>query len=250
MSDKINSVEAQRVRYDKEAVAHEKHHAHELNQKYRDLFIREKIFDFDLSDRQVLDGMCASGIETGFLLARGAQVTGLDISGNNIALYQAKWNRPSHVASIHETQLPAGSFDMVYIFGGLHHVIPLLDETMGEMHRVLKPGGRFVFVEPNKDTVINRLRQLWYKSDARFQPDEQALSYPALSAKYLALGFAEEKVIYGGNFAYLLIAQSLILGIPGGVKQAIYRFLFALERSIGQAGFIPKLFFAARWRKL
>lgn len=249
MNEKLNSVEAQRIRYDREAVSHEKHHAHELNQRYRDQFIRDQILDIDLAGKEVLDGMCASGIETGYLLSRQARVTGLDISGNNIALYQTKWGRPSHVASIHETGLADNTFDLVYIFGGLHHVIPLLDETMREMHRIVRPGGYLVFVEPNRDTFVNKFRELWYKTDKRFQAEERALSYPALAAQYLPYGFAADKVIYGGNVAYLLIAQSLILGIPGVVKTAIYRLLFAFERTVGSTGLAPKLFFAARWRK-
>lgn len=250
MNEKLYSVEAQRIRYDREAVSHEKHHAHELNQRYRDQFIRDQILDIDLAGKEVLDGMCASGIETGYLLSRGAKVTGLDISGNNIALYQAKWGCPSHVASIHATGLPDNAFDVVYIFGGLHHVIPLLDETIQEMHRLLRPGGFLIFVEPNRDTFVNKFRELWYKSDKRFQAEERALSYPELAAKYLRQGFTVDKVIYGGNVAYLLIAQSLILGIPGIVKTAIYRLLFAFERTIGATRMAPKLFFAARWRKV
>lgn len=250
MNDKLNSVEAQRLRYDKEASAYEKHHGHELNQKYRDLFIREKILDFDLNGKEVLDGMCASGIETGFLLSRGARVTGLDISGNNIALYKSKWGCQSHVSSIHETGLRVEAFDVVYIFGGLHHIIPLLDETIREIHRILKPGGYFVFVEPNKDTFANKFRELWYKADSRFQADEKALSYPAIADKYLGKLFVGDKVFYGGNIAYLLIAQSLILGIPEAVKMALFRLLFFIERTIGATNMLPKLFFAARWKKL
>jgi SAM-dependent methyltransferase len=250
MNDKLSSVEAQRRRYDKEARPYEKHHGHELNQKYRDAFIRKKIFDFDLQGKTVLDGMCASGIETGYLLSHGAQVTGLDISGNNIALYQEKWGCAAHVASIHHTGLPSASFDVVYIFGGLHHVIPLLDETMYEVHRLLKPGGSFVFVEPNKDTFANKFRELWYKADRRFQTEERAISYPELAGKYLGQLFTEDKVIYGGNLAYLPIGQSLILGIPVFIKRALFRLLFFLERTVGSTRVAPKLFFAARWTKL
>jgi len=250
MNNKLISVEAQRIRYDKEAGVYEKHHGNELNQKYRDLFIREKILDFDLKGKEVLDGMCASGIETGFLLSRGALVTGLDISGNNIALYKSKWSCTSHVASIHQTGLPNETFDVVYIFGGLHHVIPLLNETMHEIHRILKPGGYFVFVEPNKDTFANKFRELWYKADSRFQADEQALSYPELANTYLGKLFVDDKTIYGGNIAYLLIAQSLILGIPEVIKLLMFRVLFFIEQTIGATNLLPKLFFAARWKKL
>jgi SAM-dependent methyltransferase len=183
MNEKLNSVEAQRIRYDREAVSHEKHHAHELNQRYRDQFIRDQILDIDLAGKEVLDGMCASGIETGYLLSRQARVTGLDISGNNIALYQTKWGCPSHVASIHETGLPDNTFDWS-IFSAACTTSSPADETMREMHRIVRPGGYLVFVEPNRDTFVNKFRELWYKTDKRFQAEERALSYPALAAQY------------------------------------------------------------------
>lgn len=250
MGGKLNSAEAQRLRYDKEASTHEKHHGHELNQKYRDHFIREKIFDFDLDGKNILDGMCASGIETGFLLSRGAHVTGLDISKNNIVLYELKWGCASHVASIHDTGLPSEAFEVVYIFGGLHHVIPLLDETIREVHRVLRPGGYFVFVEPNRESFANIFRDLWYRVDRWFQDDEQAISYPDLAKRYLGNIFVEDKIIYGGNIAYLFIAQSLILGLSDAMKRVIFRPLFFIEDTIGSAGIAPKLFFAGRWKKI
>ena len=34
---------------------------------------------------------------------------------------------------------------MQYICGGLHHVLPLLRETISEIYRILKPGDIFIF---------------------------------------------------------------------------------------------------------
>jgi len=249
MKNKIESVEAQRTRYDIEASFYEEHHGHELNQLYRDVFVRNLVFDFDMKGKTVLDGMCASGIETGFLLSRGALVTGLDISPKNIDIYK-KWGCPSYLSSIHQTDFPNKSFDVVYIFGGLHHVFPLLDETLREVHRILKPGGVFVFVEPNKDTFVNKFREIWYKMDNRFQDDEQSISYTTLVNRYCGSLFSEDAVYYGGNIAYILIEQSLILRTPKCIKELIYPIVFFLERTIGAVGIAPKLFFAARWKKI
>ena len=46
--------------------------------------------------------------------------------------------------SIHNTKFLDNTFDAIYICGGLHHVLPLLNETMNEIHRILKPGGLFI----------------------------------------------------------------------------------------------------------
>ena len=243
----FDSIAAQKNRYDKEAEAYDRHHGDNLNQLYRDKFIRERLFDFDMSGRVVLDAMCASGIETGFLLSRGANVVGLDVSDENIRIYKEKWSCLSRVASVHETEFDDASFDGVYIFGGLHHVLPIIDVVMAEVFRILKPGGFFIFVEPNRDSVFDLARRVWYRLDKRFQSDEQAISYRTLKDKYLAIGFSEDKVIYGGGVAYLLIAQSLIMGVPAGLKALIYKPLFWLERLLGGAG--GGKFFAARWIK-
>lgn len=52
-----------------------------------------------------------------------------------------------------------GSFDLVLDFGILHHV-PRWQESVGEIHRVLRPGGQFLFEEIPKselDTALYRV---------------------------------------------------------------------------------------------
>lgn len=244
-----SSIEAQRQRYNQEALAYESHHAHALNQAYRDEFIRNKLFTFSINGKRVLDGMCASGIETGYLLSKGAIVTGLDISENNIEIYKQKWNCDSIVASIHDANFPDETFDVIYIFGGLHHILPFLDQTIANIHRILKKDGRFIFVEPNKDTFLSKFRAMWYKLDKRFQEEEQSISYQNLKDRYKDF-FKENQILYGGNFAYLIIDQSLILGTPNWLKNLSWRFLFFLERTIGSTILVPKLFFGASWTKI
>ena len=56
-------------------------------------------------------------------------------------------------------------------------MIPLLNETILEIYRILKPGGLFYFMEPNKDTWVNRFREIWYKIDSKFTDEEEAISY-------------------------------------------------------------------------
>lgn len=243
------SIDFQRQRYDREAVAYDRHHGDPYSQLYRDEFIRDKIFRFDLSGKKVLDAMSASGIETGYLISRGAVVTGLDISAENAGLYEEKWGCPCLVHSIHQTGIDDASFDVVYIYGGLHHVLPILDETMTEIHRILKPGGYFCFVEPNADTWMNALRSFWYRRDKRFHESEEGISYRRVLRPYLDLGFVEGDIFFGGTIAYLVIAQSLIIRTPRLLKKILWRPLFLLEKITSCLPFSPNLFFAAVWRK-
>lgn len=244
-----SSIEYQRARYDNEASDYDKHHGDKQSQRYRTEFIRNELFNFELKDKKVLDAMCASGIETEYLISMGASVTGLDISPNNAAIYEKKWQRKCMVASIHDTGLPRESIDCVYIYGGLHHIIPCLAETMREVHRILKPNGYFVFVEPNKDTWLNYLRMAWYRADKRFHETEEALSYRDQLRNFLSIGFEEVKHFTGGNICYLLISQSLIVGTPVKLKVWLYPYLSWIERSLHRFALVPHLYVCAVWQK-
>lgn len=249
-NSQLESIEYQKQRYDGEADDYQKHHGDYYSQLYRTEFVRNKLFNFDVEIKVVLDAMCASGIETAYLISRKALVTGLDISPRNAELYKERWQRECLATSIHETGIESDTFDVVYIYGGLHHIIPCLGEAMREVHRILKPGGYFVFVEPNKDTWLNALRMAWYKLDSRFHETEEALSYPNQLKSYLNVGFQEVSAFTGGNIAYLVISQSLVLGTPLLWKRWLYPLLAGLERMITPLPFVPKLYLAAAWRKI
>lgn len=244
------SIEYQKQRYDNEADDYQKHHGDYYSQLYRTEFVRDKLFNFEIENKIVLDAMCASGIETEYLISRKALVTGLDISPRNAELYKKKWRRECLATSIHETEIESNTFDVVYIYGGLHHIIPCLDETILEVHRILKLGGYFIFVEPNKDTWLNSLRMAWYRLDKRFHETEEALSYRKQLKPYLKTGFQEVNAFTGGNIAYLIISQSLVLGTPLRWKRWLYPFLANIERLITPLPFVPKLYLAAAWRKI
>ncbi len=249
-NSQLESIEYQKQRYDNEADDYQKHHGDYYSQLYRTEFVRNKLFNFDVENKVVLDAMCASGIETEYLISKNALVTGLDISSRNAELYRKRWNRECLATSIHETGIDSDTFDVVYIYGGLHHIIPCLAETIREVHRILKPGGHFVFVEPNKDTFLNKLRMAWYRMDKRFHETEEALSYSKQLKPYLNVGFQEINAFTGGNIAYLIISQSLVLGTPLSWKRWLYPVLAGFERLITPLPFVPKLYLAATWRKI
>lgn len=243
------SIIDQKKRYDTEATKHAEHYNDKYTQMYRDEFIRSKLFKENLKGICILDAMCASGIETGYLLKRGANVVGIDISKKNVEEYVKRWGNQCFLGSIHKTNFSNNKFDAIYICGGLHHVLPLLNETISEIHRILKPGGLFYFVEPNKDTWVNKIRKLWYSIDSKFTDDEEAISYQKTLKPFLSKGFNEKSLNFGGNFAYIIVAQSLTLRIPKKYKKYLQPTAFFLERIFSKLPFVPKLFFTAVWEK-
>src|SRR5215475_7812554 len=105
----------QQQHYDNIAADYEAHYSDEWSVEYRRRFIYEPMFDgLDLSGMKVLDAMCGSGQTTGYLLARGADVTGLDISNEVIETFQQRWSNAGVVKrSLLDSGLPENSFDCV-----------------------------------------------------------------------------------------------------------------------------------------
>jgi SAM-dependent methyltransferase len=134
----------------------------------------------------VLDCGCGDGEFSTILGLLGARVTGVDISETltRIASERARVNGVSDRvrfvrASIHSLPFPSEHFDLVFGKGVLHHVDIAL--SAGEIHRVLKPGGRAVFEEPIAlSRSFQALRQSrlvkTFIKENRITPDEEPVT--------------------------------------------------------------------------
>jgi len=100
----------------------------------------------DVAGRRVLDAGCGAGAHSAALVARGAEVTGVDSSA---ALLAIAADRLQDVAAFRHADLreplpfDAGSFDLV-LASLVMHYMPDWGPTLREFRRVLAPGGRFV----------------------------------------------------------------------------------------------------------
>jgi SAM-dependent methyltransferase len=242
-------IEKQQRRFDDEYVEYERRHSHQRAQQYRDRFFRERLFSFPLEGAAALDAMCATGIDTPFLRRNGAVVTGLDISPECCRVFTERFGSPCVERSMHDTGFDEGSFDVVYIGGGLHHINHLIPDCVREVHRILKPGGYFCAVEPNGDDWSDRLRRMWYSSDKRFEDEERAISYKKELRPLLEIGFDEEDYFTAGNFAYLTLQQSSTLRTPDFVLSKLGGALMTFESIVSFVPLVPRLFFGCRWQK-
>jgi ubiquinone/menaquinone biosynthesis C-methylase UbiE len=90
---------------------------------------------------RVLDVGCGAGLFTAKLAARAGRVDAVDRSTEMIEL--ARTRVPPTVrcieADLLEASLPAAGYDAVTCISALHHMP--LDAALGEMARVLRPGG-------------------------------------------------------------------------------------------------------------
>lgn len=215
-----------------DSIAHEyyRHYGDDWSQSYRDTFINSQLIDgLDIKGKIVLDAMCGSGETTKYLLEMGARVTGIDISQEEIKVFQQNWPQcDAYSASILKTDLKSDHYDCVVVVGGLHHVHPYSVEAVEEIHRILKKGGYFCFMDPHKGSVPDMIRKIWYRYDRYFEKNESAIDLDALKRIYAdRFKFVQEK--YKGNIAYLLVLNSLIFRVPLKLKKYYSPLLLKLE---------------------
>lgn len=110
---------------------------------------------------------CGRGVdvEIAFETMRSGRVTAIDLDERQVARARARldgaWRDRLHLEVGDVSAMPFAdrSFDLVLDFGIIHHV-PVWQEAVGEIGRVLRPGGQFLFEEiPRKvlDTTLLRL---------------------------------------------------------------------------------------------
>ena len=90
----------------------------------------------------ILDLGCGDGQLTARLAETGVQVRGVDASAAMVAAARAR-GVVADEAAAEKLPYPDASFDAVFSNAALHWVRGQ-DEMLAEVHRVLKPGGRFV----------------------------------------------------------------------------------------------------------
>lgn len=92
------------------------------------------------------------------------KVFGIDISEVSIqkakdSIQKSNSNVELLVDNCEKTKFNDNTFDIIYGSGILHHLDISL--CLKEMHRILKPGGRFLFIEPlGTNPIINFYRKL------------------------------------------------------------------------------------------
>lgn len=102
---------------------------------------------------RVLDIGCGMGRHSFVLAERGFSVEGLELSPFHVKRMRefdnGRYNIPAYCSDIvdHPAELD-GRFDALVGFFVLHHILDL-ETAFRSMSRLLRPGGRMVFVEPN-----------------------------------------------------------------------------------------------------
>ena len=169
----------------------------------------------DIRGQHVLDYGCGDGPDTTLLASRGAFVQALDLSPDLLERAAGRLRLDGydhlvtfHCGSAHDVPLPDFSVDLVVGHAILHHLDLAL--AAREVHRVLRPGGRALFLEPVRDSKLLRaVRPLIpYR-----QPDISPFERPLLLAEIDAFsrGFRPGR---RREFMLPFVAASRILRAP------------------------------------
>ena len=169
---------------------------------YKALYnISEDFFDYlknNANNAEILDYGCGIGSFVEEVSKFGPKkIVGIDISEVSInkAVKRTKELKTTVdfiVDNCEKTKFDNNSFDVVYGSGILHHL--QINKCLDEIHRVLKPNGSLVFIEPlGTNPIINFYRKLTPKSRSE---DEHPLMDKDF--KYIKSKFTNTEIKYYG----------------------------------------------------
>jgi SAM-dependent methyltransferase len=147
---------------------------------------------------QVLDVGCATGSLLGVLRERGWQVRGVEISTPQAEYARVKRGLDVRVLPLEKNKFPQNEFTLVLA----SHLIEHLNDPaafVGEVYRILAPGGLFLVTTPNIAGFQARLFKSRWRS-AIFD-HLYLFSIKTLSQLLLRAGFGIERVVTWGGLA-------------------------------------------------
>jgi len=134
-----------------------------LQQSRRDLAM---MYLGDLPAGKALDVGCGDGRFLNRLRKAGWAVDGVDFDAKAIATAKSKYGLDLRHGDLASAKFEAGTFDAVTLSHVIEHV-PDPIALLGEVRRVLKPGGRIVITTPNGQSRGHREFQAhWFGLDA------------------------------------------------------------------------------------
>lgn len=150
---------------------------------------------------------------------------------SNLLYEVADFNDPK---SFHG-EMAYNKFDYVIGNGILHHLYYNLDTSLVNLHKLLKPKGKFIFIEPNiYNPYVALIFKIPYLREKTFlEPDEMAFSAPFIKKKLKAAGFSN---------CNTEIKDFLLPNVPDSLIQPVIKLGAILEKTpltyIAQSVFI------------
>ena len=212
--------------------------------RFEDIFYKaiynsnEDFFDFlklNSFNSEILDYGCGIGSSLRKVAEFSPKkITGIDISEVSIkkAKEVSKENSKIEllVDNCEKTRFQNNSFDVVYGTGILHHLN--LEVCLTEIFRILKPGGKFLFIEPlGTNPLINLYRKLTPQSRSVDEHPLVDMDFNLIQKK-----FSKTKIKYYG---FLTLAFFPLYSSPE--KSKIFKILKNLDQILFKINIFKKL---------
>ena len=183
----------------------------------------------DVNKKTVLDLGCGSGETLIPLLNRGANVMGIDISPDLIAIAERRLRQVGltanvSVGSAYETKLPDACVDVIFCMALIHHLdIPKVRE---EMWRILRPGGFIILREPVRfSKVYGWLRGLlpdrkdisdYEHPLTRYEFDQMREGFESDGLRFFRLPFVPlvQRILPAAQSVALRLSNSIVQWLP------------------------------------
>lgn len=178
----------------------------------------------DVSGKTIVDYGCGLGDNTVLLASRGARVVGVDISPELIELAEKRlaahnfFNQTEfRIGSAHELPLEDESVDVVFGMAILHHLD--LEVSSREVFRILKKGGRAIFLEPVRNSkFVRAVRNLIPYQQPDISPFERPLTDAELET------YARDFSAYRSRAFWLPFVNLIqVLRLPESILHAAVR---------------------------
>lgn len=155
---------------------------------------------------RVLDLGCGSGVFAAEVARRGMHVCGVDLSSRLLARGHKQAPEVGFaVGDAEQLPFPDGAFDAVLLSGIVHH-LPNPAPTAREVHRVLRPGGRFMAFDPNRRNPAMWAYRDWaspFYSNVGVTENERPVLAEQVRAVFAAAGFRTATDYFSAKYRYV-----------------------------------------------
>lgn len=193
----------------------------------------------DISGSKVLDLGCGDGKSSVILAKKGAHVNACDISKKAIEYtkIRARLNSVQNkvtceVSAVENMSFSTNNFDYIFGVAILHHIN--IENSLPEINRVLKPGGKAIFVEPiSFSFILDKIRHLRIVTsfipdsgqDVLITDDEKQISIDEFYSMKNVFKSADYKA-----FRLLSRLDRIICGYPVNEQNSAVRLLNKIDR--------------------
>ena len=141
--------------------------------------------------KEILEIGCGMGIMANMMATKtNGNVLGIDLCQPFIESAKKEFNHPNLSFGVMDFNKPEDflhrKFDYIVGNGILHHLYHHLDEALVNIKKLLKPGGKMIFLEPN---IYNPYCYLiftypYFRKKASLEPTEMAFSKKFITNKF------------------------------------------------------------------